>query len=171
MGSDTAKLWMLVVSDFQCPFCKRWHEDTWEAIRREFVAPGKLRVAYVHFPLGIHPNAKPAAVASMCAAVQGRFWQMADRLFAEQDRWKDLKDPAPAFAAIARSAGVDQSRLQACVRNGDVTAIVEADQARMTRAAAQSTPTFFIGSSIITGAQPFAEFRRVITAELARIPR
>lgn len=169
VGAPGAKLWMLIVSDFQCPFCKQWHDETWSAIRREFVDTGKLRVAYVNFPLGIHPNATPAAVAAMCASAQGKFWAVADGIFATQDRWKDLPNPRPFLAGIARSAGADAARLQACMDGSAVTSLVDADRTRMARAGTRSTPTFFIGGARLEGALPIAQFRRVIAAELAKI--
>ena len=110
LGSDKAPIWMLVVSDFQCPFCRQWHTETWESLRKEYVATGKVRVAFVHFPLGMHANARAAAIAAMCASAQGRFWPVADAIFKAQDRWKDLKDARPYFDSLARSAGLDAAR-------------------------------------------------------------
>ena len=166
-GAESARVWVLVVSDFQCPFCRQWHRDTWEPLRREYVANGKVRVAFMNFPLGQHPNARPAAVAAMCASAQGRFWQFADLVFAQQDRWKDLRDPQAFFDGLSRSAGVDLAKAKLCAGDPGIAALVDADYTRMSRAGTQSTPTFFIGRSRIEGAQPIAEFRKVIEAELA----
>src|SRR5919205_3448630 len=79
-GSDNAKLWVVEVSDFQCPYCKRWHAETYPAIKRDYVDAGKVRLAYVNFPLTGHKNAWPAAEAAMCAALQGKFWELHDSL-------------------------------------------------------------------------------------------
>lgn len=167
LGSDAAKLWMLVVSDYQCPFCKQWHDSTWGAIQREFVATGKLRVAFLNFPLDMHRNARPAAIEAMCAAVQGKFWRVTDALFANQARWENLPNPRSFFDGLAKSAGLDVRAQQSCVGGTAVPSLVEADRIRMTRAGTTSTPTFYIGGSRIEGAQPTAVFRRVIAAELA----
>lgn len=166
-GSESARVWVLIVSDFQCPFCRQWHRDTWETLRREYVATGKVRVAFMNYPLGQHPNARPAAVAAMCASAQGRFWQFTDLAFAQQDRWKDLGDPRAFFDGLSRSVGVDLAKAKLCAGDPGIAALVDADYTRMSRAGAQSTPTFFIGRSRIEGAQPITEFRRVIDAELA----
>src|SRR5687767_5403414 len=72
-GSPTAPVWMIVVSDFQCPFCRTWHDSTYETLRREYVETGKIRMAYVHLPLSMHRHATITAEASMCAGVQGKF--------------------------------------------------------------------------------------------------
>jgi protein-disulfide isomerase len=167
LGSEKATVWMLIVSDFQCPFCKRWHTDTWEALRKEYVATGKVRVAYVHMPLGMHPNARPMAIASMCASAQGRFWQMADAIFKGQDAWKDAKDPRPAIEAAGKDAGVDAARFRACLDAPSIAAMVDGDKVRMTRAGAGSTPTFFIGDIKVEGAQPLPVFKKAIDAALA----
>src|SRR5204863_2147972 len=87
-GSSTAPLWVIEVSDFQCPYCKQWHDQTYNAFIDRYVKTGKVRLAYVNFPLGIHAHAFPAAEAAMCAGVQNKFWPMHDSLFAAQGRWE-----------------------------------------------------------------------------------
>ena len=100
LGSPAAPVWLLVVSDFQCPFCRQWHREVWPQVRKEFVATGKVRVAFVNFPLGIHPNAIPAAEYAMCASSEGKFWEYADRAFEAQDQWKGLKNATSVFVDI-----------------------------------------------------------------------
>src|SRR5918999_4616404 len=62
-GSASAPVWVVEVSDFQCPFCKTWHDSVYRALRREFVEPGTVRLAYINYPLPTHANALPAAEA------------------------------------------------------------------------------------------------------------
>src|SRR5690606_41553060 len=82
-GSESAPVWLIEVSDYQCPFCKSWHDDVFPAIIRDYVVTGSVRLAYVHFPLGMHPNAPIAAEAAMCAGAQGpeKYWQYHDLVF------------------------------------------------------------------------------------------
>ncbi|PHX97191.1 MAG: hypothetical protein CK531_05020 [Gemmatimonadetes bacterium] len=167
LGSEKATVWMLVVSDFQCPYCKVWHEQTWAAIRNEYVTTGKIRVAFMHFPLGQHPNARPMAIAAMCASAQGKFWPMTESLFKAQDRWKDLKDSRPFTDSVGKTLSLDATKLKACMDAPSVAKLVEADRMRMARVGAESTPTFFIGSRKLAGAQTIVEFRKAIDAELA----
>src|SRR5215210_392488 len=87
-GSPTAPLWVIEVSDFQCPFCRQWHEQTYQKLRDEFVRTGKVRLAYVNFPLAQHAHAQPAAEAAMCAGAQGRFWERHDARFTSQEKWQ-----------------------------------------------------------------------------------
>src|SRR5687768_3753388 len=94
-GSSTAPVWVVEVSDFQCPFCKTWHDSTYRALRREFVIPGTVRLAYINYPLPNHANAMPAAEAAMCAGTQGKFWEMHDGLFHTQATWAHMPNAAP----------------------------------------------------------------------------
>lgn len=171
LGSPAAKVWMLIVSDFQCPYCKRWHDDTFEALRREYVDTGKLRVAYLHFPLDQHPQAVPTAEASLCAAAQGKFWPYQSALFASAERWGAMGDQSAVYDSLAAATGVDAARFRACTRSGVMRAVIDADRDRMARAGVQSTPSFFVGSTPVSGAQPVEVFRQAIDAELARATR
>jgi protein-disulfide isomerase len=170
IGSPSATVWMIIISDFQCPFCKQWHDESWEAIRKEFVETGRIRVAYMNLPLSMHANALPAAHAAMCASVQGKFWPVQDAMFRTQKEWSRLADAHPFFESLARDAGADVEALRACVQSGVMRPLIQSDEARATSAGAQSTPTFFVGSQPLLGAQPLAAFRGAINAALAAKP-
>lgn len=170
MGSASATVWMIIISDFQCPFCKQWHDESWEAIRKEYVETGKIRVAYMNLPLSMHANAGPAAHAAMCASVQGKFWPVQDAMFRTQKEWSNLADAHPFFENLAREAGADVDALRACVRSDVMRPLIQSDEARVTSAGAQSTPTFFVGNQPLVGAQPLAAFRGAINAALAAKP-
>ena len=169
LGAETAPIWLLVVSDFQCPWCKQWHDATFPAIRKQYVEAGRIRVAYLNFPIRSHANALPAAMAAMCASAQEKFWPAHDRLFEAQQKWETLADPSAYLDSLAVAAGADGARLRECTRGRWLAALIEGDQARAERAGAQSTPTFFVGTRKIEGAQPLAEFRRVIDSVLAAV--
>jgi protein-disulfide isomerase len=166
-GDSTAKVWMIMVSDFQCPYCKQWHDESFAALRREYVDNGKVRLAYYNFPLTIHPNAVPAAEAAMCAGAQNKFWPMHDALFASQATWAGLKDPAPVFDSLGTKVGLDARSFNACRTTHATLPMIRADQDRAERAGVQSTPTIIIGNKLIAGAQPTDIFRRALDAALA----
>jgi len=168
MGRAAAPLWVVEVSDFQCPFCRRWHDDSYQAIKHEYVDTGKIRLAYVNFPLPTHKNAWPAAEAAMCAAAYDHFWPMHDALFTTQDRWESSANPQPFFDSLAVAAGVPAADFKQCVAQHAVRPLIEADVDRATDAGVESTPTFLIGGATIHGAQPTATFRQTIDAALAR---
>jgi protein-disulfide isomerase len=170
-GSPTAPVWVVEVSDFQCPFCKTWHDSTYRALRREFVTPGTVRLAYVNYPLPNHQNAMPAAEAAMCAGTQGRFWEMHDGLFDSQDTWAEMPNAAPVFDSVARAAGVDVAAMRRCIDQGSMRALIQADAERAQEFGVQATPSFIIGGDVlIRGAQPIEAFRRAIAQKLAARP-
>ncbi|HEY0776628.1 MAG TPA: thioredoxin domain-containing protein [Gemmatirosa sp.] len=169
-GSPGAKVWLIEVSDFQCPYCKMWHDESYDALRREYIAAGKARAAYVNFPLDMHVQAMPAAEAAMCASAQHRFWEFHSALFRTQDRWGHPGDPSATFDSLATATGVDVLKFRACTRSHVMRALVEADRDRMERAGVRSTPTFYVGNKQIAGAQPTDVFRQALDAAVANPP-
>jgi protein-disulfide isomerase len=168
-GADSAKVWVVEVSDFQCPYCKQWHDQTYEALDREYVQTGKVRLAYLNYPIAsLHPNAHAASEAAMCASVQGKFWQLHSSLFTTQPKWAAMPDPAPFFDSLAVAAGADAAAFRTCVSTHATVKLIEADMERSKSAGVQSTPTFFIGESKILGAYPLDTFRLKINEALAK---
>ena len=170
-GSPSAPVWVIEVSDFQCPFCKTWHDSTYRALRREFVTPGTIRLAYVNYPLPNHQNARPAAEAAMCAGAQGKFWEMHDGLFDSQETWAHVPNAAAVFDSVARAARVDVPAMRACIEQGAMRALIQADAERAQESGVEATPSFIIGGDVlIRGAQPITAFRRAIAQKLAARP-
>jgi protein-disulfide isomerase len=169
-GDSTAPVWIVELSDFQCPFCKQWHDSTYPTLRKEYVVSGRVRLAYVNFPLQQHVHAFHAAEAAMCAAAQDRFWQMHDALFDTQKAWEKLADSAAAavFDSLAVASGVNAGEWRACMRSGVMQRLVNADRGRGTSAGIRSTPTFFVGNEPIQGAAPIDAFRAAIERARAR---
>ena len=167
-GSPNAPVWVIEVSDFQCPFCKQWHDQTYKTLRDEYVRTGKVRLAYVNFPLAQHKHAGPAAEAAMCAGAQGKFWEMHDALFTSQDNWAALPSTSTYFHSLARGTGVDLTRWLECVRSGKMRSWIQADHDRAERAGASSTPSFMIGEQLLVGAQPIENLRGAIDSALAK---
>ena len=163
LGDSTAPVWVVIVSDFQCPFCKVWHDETFPALKREFVDNGQVRVAYLNLPLPQHQHARFTAELALCAGLQGRFWEYHDALFDTQAEWSPLPPGTPYFDRLAARAGVDSVRLRQCMESRTMGPLVEADYQRSVEAKVRSTPTFMIGNDIrLEGAQPIAAFRDAI---------
>src|SRR5579871_2754934 len=130
-GDSTARVWMIMVSDFQCPYCKQWHDASFAVLKHDYVETGKVRLAFLNFPLSMHPNAFPAAEVAMCAGLQGKFWQMHDALFASQDRWAPKPSPAsPALDSVAATIGLDTAAINACVSAHVPDGTIQADYDR-----------------------------------------
>jgi len=167
MGSPTAPVWVIEVSDFQCPYCRQFHEQTYPALVREYVETGKVRLAFLNFPLGQHPHARPAAEAAMCAGAQGKFWQMHDAIFETQEEWSPLRSSDATFAALGERVGLDMAEQNRCLADDVMLPIIQADYERAGSGGARSTPTFLIGDRKVEGAAPMASFREAIDAALA----
>jgi len=168
-GSTTAPVWLVEVSDFQCPYCKEWHDKTFPVIDREYVQTGKVRLAYLNFPLSsIHPNARRASEAAMCAAAQGKFWELHDSLFDTQQKWSGVQNPMTAFDSLAVAAGTNAVAWRDCMTTSAAAPIIDADIERSRKAGVQSTPTFFVGDRKIEGAFPADSFRVAIEQALAK---
>ncbi len=169
-GAETAKVWLVEVSDFQCPFCKQWHDETFAKIDQEYVKTGKVRLAYLNFPLTrIHKNAQAAAEAAMCAGVQGKFWELHESLFQTQRSWADLKSPLAVFDSLARAAKVDPKGWNSCMTTHATAKLIQADRDRSTQSGVESTPTFFIGDRALAGAYPVDTVRVAIEQAIAKL--
>ena len=174
-GNEGAPLWVVEVSDFQCPYCAEFQRLTYPALKREYIETGKVRHAYVNLPLPNHPHARTAAEAAMCAGAQGRFWPMHDAIFATQTRWSRLESAAPVFDSLATVVGVDRTAWADCVASGVMRPLIQADYDRSLGSGVNSTPTFLVigdtatgngGTAMLGGAQPIENFRRVLDAML-----
>jgi protein-disulfide isomerase len=167
LGDSSARIWFVMASDFQCPYCKQFHDQSFADLRQQYVATGKVRMAYINFPLPIHANAWPAAEAAMCAGAQGKFWQMQDALFASQDRWAEKQPAAPVLDSVAHSVGVDTTALDRCVSTKTVHDLIEADRDRADRAGVNATPTIIIGDKLMQGVEPLANYQHILDSALA----
>jgi len=171
-GSPSARVWLVEVSDLQCPFCKEWHDQTYPAVYAEYVKTGKVRMAYVNFPLPEHQNAQAAATAAMCASAQGKFWPVHDSLFASQAQWENLPDPGSYFNGVMARAGVNMTAYHTCLTSPAIQALISADKDRAERAGVGATPTFLINAGgktmpPIEGAVPLADIQHALNAALA----
>lgn len=161
VGSPKAKVTLVMVGEFGCPYCRRaW--GTVEDLRKKYGAD--LRVAYKSFI--VHPTiATDAAYGACAAAHQGKFHQMADQLWVKA--FDARKFDAANIEAIAKAAGLDMKRYRADVA-GPCPAEVKAENAQMAKFGIAGTPSFFINGRFIAGAQPIESFSTLIDEELAK---
>jgi protein-disulfide isomerase len=169
-GSPSAAIWVVEISDFQCPVCKRWHDEVYPVLQREYIVPGHVRLAYVNLPLSMHQHAPAAAEAGLCASAQNKFWPMHDKLFASQERWAAMPSVSAFFDSLAVATGVNASEWRDCMKSAVMRRIITADQGRASASGVRSTPTFFVGNEAIQGAAPIADFRAAIERARAKAP-
>ena len=135
-GSVDAPVTMTVFSDFQCPYCSRLLPFLDEVLAKN---PGKVRVVFKQFPLRMHNMALPAALASLAAREQGKFWPMHDKLFANSSQLSEEK-----IVALAKEAGLDLARFDKDRAAQKLRDEVVRDQGLGQQAGVQGTPTVFI---------------------------
>jgi protein-disulfide isomerase len=160
LGPEDAKLVIVEFSDFQCPFCRKFHDETYQALLDAY--PGQIRFVYRNLPLtSIHPNAMPAAIASLCANDQNAYWDFYDKLFSNE-----TLDEA-TYIKYAADLGLNVDTFTACLSSGSHDAAIKADMDFSLNLGVQSTPTFFVNGLAVVGAQPLANFQQIIDKELA----
>jgi len=170
MGNPNAQITIIEFSDFQCPFCARFHSNTLPLIEENYVSSGKVKFVYRDFPIqSIHPNAMPAAIAAECADDQGKFWEYHDVLFANQNNWERLESLATiaAFKQYAIQLGLSSDDFNSCLESGKHFEEVNADLQDGRTYGVTGTPGFFIGNENIgytkvSGAKPYPIFQDII---------
>jgi len=167
-GAAKAPVTVYEMSDFQCPFCRRFAAETFPLIEKEYIATGKVRWIFINYPLTqLHPNAVPAAEFAACAARQGKFWPAHDLVYATQEQWKDLKNPGPFFVAQIAPLGLRRETMITCLERGETRAMIRSDAEGAARSGAKSTPSFYIEGGLLKGAQPIEVFRQVLDSIVA----
>jgi len=159
-GPAEADVTIVEYSDFQCPFCAR-ALPTLNQIRSTY--GDRVNLVYKHLPLRIHPEAPGAAAAAEAARLQGRFWEMHDKIFAGHTELSDAK-----YVQWARELGLDMERFESDRKSEAVRARIARDEAEADRLGVSGTPAFFINGRFLSGAQPFDAFKRVIDEELKK---
>jgi len=157
-GSKDALVTIVQYSDFQCPFCSRV-EPTVAQVMKEY--NGKVRVAWRDLPLPFHPNAMPAAIAARAAKDQGKFWEMHDKIFADQQHMD-----RPTYEKYAQELGLNMGKFKAALDAEKGKDAINADSASGAKIGARGTPAFFINGKFLSGAQPFEMFKAKIDDEL-----
>jgi protein-disulfide isomerase len=174
-GSTAARFALVEVSDFECPFCARYSNNTSGQIVKEFVNTGKIRYAFVHMPVASHRNAFKASEASLCAGDQGKFWEMHDRLFVVAPQGGLVRARLPESAT---AIGIRVDTFNSCLDSARHAPAVQADLALARQLSVRGTPTFFLGtldpktmafkaSRRIVGSKTFAVFEATLNSMLA----
>jgi protein-disulfide isomerase len=172
-GGAGARVVLVEFSDFQCPYCGRHAKLTLPQIEREYVATGKLLYVMRNLPLeSIHPDAFRAASAAECAGDQGKYWQMHEKLFGNQQALA-----AADLTRYAQEAGLEPTAFKQCMERDSHAAKIRQDLTDALAAGVNSTPTFFLGVREgggkvkilrrVQGAHPYPVFRAAIEGLLA----
>ena len=171
LGSKDAPVTMVEFTDFQCPFCQRFHVATFNELKKNYIDTGKLRFVSRDLPLDFHPNAMQAAQAGRCAGEQGQFWAMRDRMGSNPDRL-NMDD----LVGYARDFKMDPAAFKACVESGKYKTAIQNDIQEAMKIGANGTPSFVIGKNtadgvdgeLLVGAMPYQMFDQKIKEVAAR---
>ena len=160
IGPADAPITIVEFSDYQCPFCRRWHDEVYEPLLAAY--PGQIRLVYRHLPLtSIHPDAMSAAEAAMCAGEQDAYWPYHEKLFSSESLGTSI------YVQYAQDLGLNMGTFESCLSDHKYQQAVQADSDFAINLGIRSTPTFFINGLPLVGAQPLDVFRQVIDKELA----
>jgi protein-disulfide isomerase len=172
-GSAAAKVMMVEVSDYHCPFCRRHTLTTQPQIDTDYINTGKLRYVFIDYPIDqLHPDAFKAHEAANCAGDQGKYWEMHGKLF-ESPPTRDSAQLAPQLVSQAQSIGLDVGKFRTCFDGGKYSTPVRDNVARMQALGVDSTPTFLIGLTpapgqpmkvvkVVRGAVPYQQFKAAL---------
>ncbi len=174
IGNPDAPITIIEFSDFQCPFCARFHVQTLPSIMEEYIEQGKVKLVFRDFPIqNIHPNALPASIAAECANDQGKFKEMHDILFDNQSQWskQETSSALSMFVQYASNIQLDEDKFTSCLTGGKHIDEIRKDLEDGRNYGISGTPGFFVGNDQIgyvelKGAQPFESFKKIIDAQL-----
>ncbi len=161
LGPADAPITLVEFSDFQCPYCAHVNPTIYR-VAQEY--PHQVRIVFRQFPLdSMHPDARVAAEASLCANEQGEFWELHDKMFSAQHELTPQ-----TIRQLASELGLDYNAFGSCMAEGRYKAQVQGDLEAGEIAGVTGTPSIFINGRLLAGAVPFDKIAEVIDDEISR---
>jgi protein-disulfide isomerase len=157
-GPADARVTMVEFGDFQCSYCQQWYKDVYGKIQANY--GNTIRFVFRDFPLPMHPDAQPAAVAANCAGEQGRYWDYFRLLYGGSNLGKAI------YQTYAQEVGINLSKFNSCLKSGRFTKEITLDMQDGQRIGVSGVPAFFINGRLISGLQPYEVFQQAIEEEL-----
>jgi protein-disulfide isomerase len=174
IGNKNAKVTLYEFSDFQCPYCKKFFDETFGQIKTKYIDTGKVKLVFRNYPLPFHQNAQKAAEAGECANRQGKFREYHDLLFKNSQAdgtglaAADLKKYADSLGLNNGTLGFGKNKFNTCLDNNEAADAVKKDMTDAGTIGVSGTPSFVINGNKIIGAQPFANFEQAIESALKK---
>lgn len=142
MGRDDAPVTVVEFIDYQCPFCRKYHTESFAELKKNYIDTGKVRFISRDFPLDFHPYAQKAAEAARCAGDQNKFWELRDQMITNS---ADLSQNA--ILKMAQADSLDMTTFRACLDNDEHKAEIQRDAADASTVGVSATPSFVIGKA------------------------
>jgi protein-disulfide isomerase len=169
LGLASAPLTIVEFSDYQCPFCRSFWQNTLPDLKKDYIDTGKVKLVYRDFPLNFHPMAQTYAEAAECAGDQGKYFEMHDKIFEEQAAFGTGTISALDEGDVktwASDIGLNTATFNQCLDSGKYTAEVQDDLSDGTDIGITGTPSFIVGDTLLVGAQPYSAFKQIIDSQL-----
>ncbi|PKL36906.1 hypothetical protein CVV38_03365 [Candidatus Peregrinibacteria bacterium HGW-Peregrinibacteria-1] len=167
LGDPNAPVTIVEFSDYQCPYCQLFHQETYPQIKEQYIETGKVKLVYRDFPLENHPQAIDAAIAAQCVQLiegDSKYFEMHDQIFIGGPAKLSRED----LIGYATTIGIDSTTFEGCLNDNDFEEEVLKDLADGRALGFQGTPSFLINGISLEGAQPFEVFEQIIERELAK---
>ena len=169
LGDVDAPVVVVIYSDYRCPFCGLFANETQPALVEEYVNTGKVRLEWRDTPI-FGDESINAAIAARAAGEQGLFWEYNAAVFARAESGQHTPLPRETLLAIAEEIGVPNlAAFETALDDPALRGAVQNDKAEATSIGANSTPSFIVGNQGFAGAQPLEVFTQVIDQELAAV--
>src|SRR3989338_9036920 len=162
LGDEDAPITIVEFSDYECPFCARFHTQTFGELKSKYIDTGKVKFVYRDFPLSFHQQAQKAAEAAECAGEQDKYFEMHEKLFTD-----GVAGGVAGFKQYASQIGLNTGKFNDCLDSGKMVAEIRKDTADGAAIGVQGTPAFYINGVEVSGAQPFSVFQQIIDGQLA----
>ena len=171
LGNPNAPITIVEFSDFECPYCQRFHHETLPKLQSEYIDKNLVRFVHKDLPLPFHKHATKAAQVARCSMEQDNYWLTYKALYTKQNCLD-----CQGVLTIAKTAGLNVARLKKCLKSGKVASIVNSNISEAKLNGIRGTPTFVIGPSqgdkhrgkIVNGAIPWPQFRLLVENALGK---
>lgn len=166
LGKDDAKVKFVEFGDFQCPACGSANPIV-KTLLAEY--PDDVQFIFRNFPLiSIHPNARPAAIAVEAAGVQGKYWEMFNKVFETQDDWSEARNAEEIFVGFAKELKLDEQKFKDSLKNSEITKKIDQDMSDGDSLGVNSTPSFFINGTKYAGGLSYDQLKASIESALQK---
>lgn len=160
LGNPSAPVTLIEYGDFQCPACRAF-APLIEQLHQDF--PDQLQIVFRHFPLAQHRNGYPSSYAAEAAGQQGKFWEMANQLYSDQNNWASLTDPWPMYESYAKGLGLNVEQFLRDYNDTTLRNKVKAHQQSGESIGVNSTPTFYLNGQKVVNPPSYEKFKELVS--------